>query len=199
MSKKLRNIDALRKMLDGQHKSQTKSTLGYQKVREHVEREVGEVWTDEQGNEWIQQKGFKIKKGKLDEIKSLIASKKMPANCPKCGKEMNQRLDKKFWALEKHCFDCQVAFEHELRIEGKYEEYERQRILKNAEAWLAEAEQEAMEIVAAFRNPLTFANSDGTLEGWSGGMTGDEMADKIEAEFKLFKENFINKLKNDKT
>lgn len=199
MSNKLRNIDALKKMLDGQHKSQTKSTLGYQKVQEHVAREVGEVWTDEQGNEWVQQKGFKIKKGKLDEIKALVASKRMPANCPKCGKEMNHRLDKKFWALEKHCFDCQVAFEHELRIEGKYEEYEKQRILKNAEAWLAEAEQEAMDIVAAFRNPLTFANSDGTLENWSGGMTGDEIADKIEAEFKLFKENFINKLKNDKT
>lgn len=199
MSKKLRNIDALRKMLDGQHKSQTKSTIGYSKVQEHVERQVGEVWTDEHGNEWIQQKGFKIKKGKLDEIKSLIASRQMPINCPKCGKEMNQRLDKKFWALENHCFDCQVAFEHVLRLEGKFEEYERQRILKNAEAWLKDAEQEAMEIVAAFRNPLTFANSDGTLESWAGGMTGDEMADKIEAEFKLFKENFINKLKNDKT
>jgi hypothetical protein len=199
MSGKLRNIEALRKMLDGQHKSQTKSTFGYETVKQEVERQIGEVWTDENGNEWIQQKGFKIKKGKLDEIKALIASKQMPVNCPKCGKEMNHRLDKKFWALEKHCFDCQVAFEHELRITGKFHEYEKEKMLQNAEAWLKEAEQEAMEIVAAFRNPLTFANSDGSLEGWSGGMTGDEIADKIEAEFKLFKENFINKLKNDKT
>lgn len=199
MSGKLRNIDALKKMLDGQHKSQTKSTFGYKTVKQEVEHEVGDVWTDEHGNEWIQQKGFKIKKGKLDEIKALVASKQMPTNCPKCGNPMTKRLDKKFWMLEKHCFDCQVAFEHELRITGKFQEYEQQKMLQNAEAWLAEAEQEAMEIVAAFRNPLTFANADGSIETWSGGLTSDEMADKIEAEFKLFKENFINKLKNDKT
>jgi hypothetical protein len=196
---KLNNIKAIRQMLDGQHKSQTKRTYGYETINQEVERQVGEVWTDEKGAEWVQCKGFKIKKGKLEEIKSLIASKQMPTNCPKCSKEMNQRLDKKFWALEKHCFDCQVSFEHELRLDGKFEAYEKERILKNAEAWLAEAEQEAMEIVEAFRNPLTFANSDGSIENWSGGLTGDEMADKIEAEFKLFKENFINKLKNDKT
>ncbi len=198
MSTKLRNIDAIKKMLDGQHKSQTKSTYGYKNIEKEVERQIGDVWTDETGAEWVQCAGFKIKKGKLAEIKALIASKQMPANCPKCGKEMNQRLDKKFWSLEKHCFDCQVAFEHELRLDGKFEAYEKERLLRNAEAWLKEAEQEAMEIVAAFRNPLLFANSDGTMENWSGGLTGDEMAEKVEAEFKLFKENFINKLKHDK-
>ena len=44
---------------------------------------------------------------------------------------------------------------------------------------------------------LTFANSDGSIEKWTGGLTGDEMAEKIEKEFELFKENFINKLKQD--
>ena len=35
-------------------------------------------------------------------------------------------------------------------------------MLANAEAWLKEAEAEAMEIVEAFRNPLTYVNSEGT-------------------------------------
>ena len=82
-----------------------------------------------------------------------------------------------------------------LRIEGKYEQYEKDRILKNAESWLADAEQEAKEIIEAFRNPLAFANSDGTMEQWEGGMSGDEIANKIQEEFELFKTNFLEKLK----
>ena len=194
---KLNNIRAIRQMLDGQHKTQTKTSVGYQKSNEVVSREVGDTWIDEHGDEWVQHKGFKIKKGKLDEIRALIESKKMPTHCPKCNEPMIKRLDKKFWVLEKHCFDCQVAFEHNLRIEGKYESYEKEKVLKNAEAWLKDAEQEAMEIVAAMRNPITYADVEGNIEEWSGGRSADEIADKIEAGFKKFKEDFINKLKQD--
>lgn len=195
---KLQNIKAIKQMLDGTHRTQTRNTIAFSdKNLDSVKRNVGEVWTDENGVEWEQRNGFKIKKGKLDEIRSLIAANKTPSHCPKCKQAMTKRLDAKFWKLDGHCFDCQVDFEHNLRIEGKYEEYEKQRILKNAEAWLKDAEQEAKELADAFRNPLTFANSDGTIEKWSGGMTGDELAEKIEKEFEQFKDNFINKLKNE--
>ena len=203
MSTKLRNIDAIKKMLSGTHQSQSKTSVGYKKQAEEVvERNFGDVW-EEDGHMWIQQNGFKIRKGKLDEIRALVKSRQMPVKCPKCDQPMTKRLDKKFWALEKHCMDCQIAYEHQLKIDGKYEAYEKDRILKNAEAWLKDAEQEAIDIIEAFRNPITFANVDGDLEDWSGGKTGPEMADIIEKEFNNFKENFINKLKqeleNDKT
>ena len=68
-----------------------------------------------------------------------------------------------------------------------YEAFEAERL----------AEQEAKELAEVFRNPLTFANADGTIENWSGGMTGEELAEKIEQEFEQFKDNFINKLKNE--
>lgn len=199
MSSKLRNIDAVKKMLDGTHRTQSRKTVGFSDIKKdaNVKREVGDVWVDEKGIEWEQRNGFKIKKGKLDEIRALIAeSTRVPDTCPKCNQPMTKRLDEKFWKLEKHCFDCQIEFEHELRINGKYEEYEKSRILKNAEAWLAQAEMEAKEIAAAFRNPLTFTGADGQVEEWSGGMTAEEIAEKIETEFIQFKEDFINKLKN---
>ena len=194
----LQNIKAIRQMLDGTHKTQSRKIIGFSDVKSsEIKREVGDVWTDENGVEWEQRAGFKIKKGKLDEIRELLVKNRMPSHCPECNQPMTKRLDKKFWALEKRCFDCQVLFEHKLRIEGKYEAYEKERMLKNAEAWLSQAEQEAKELATAFRNPLTFANSDGSIEKWTGGLTGDEMAEKIEKEFELFKENFINKLKQD--
>ena len=194
---KLNNIKAIRQMLDGQHRTQSRTSVGYQKNSDVQHHKVGDVWTDANGDEWIQHDGFKIKTGKLKEIRDLLESKKMPANCPKCNEPMVKRLDKKFWVLEKHCFDCQVAFEHNLRIEGKYESYEKSKILKNAEAWLKDAEQEALEIVAAIRNPATYADVDGNIEEWTGGRSADELADKIEMDFKKFKEDFINKLKRD--
>ena len=196
---KLQNIKAIRQMLDGTHKTQTKKTVGFSDVKSsETRREVGEVWTDENGVEWEQRAGFKIKKGKLDEIRELLAKDRMPKDCPECKQPMTKRLDEKFWNLEKRCFDCQVSFEHNLRIEGKYEEYERDKILRNAEAWLAEAEKEAKDLAEVFRNPLTFAGADGSIEKWSGGMSGEEVADKIEKEFEMFKENFIEKLKQKK-
>ena len=194
---KLRNIEAIRKMLDGTHKTQSRKTVSFSDVQMTTDetRKVGDTWTDDNGVEWEQRNGFKIKKGKLDELRSLIAVNSMPKDCPKCGKEMKHRNDIKFWKLEKHCFDCQVAFEHNLRIEGKFDAYQKQKVYENAMAWLKDAEQEAKELVEAFRNPVTFADAEGKFEEWTGGKTAEEVAAQIEQEFEQFKTNFIEKYK----
>jgi ribosomal protein L37AE/L43A len=194
---KLRNIDAVKKMLDGTHRTQTRNSISFSDVKltDTKSHSVGEVWTDENGVEWEQRSGFKIKKGKLDEIRNMLIENRMPEVCPKCKSAMKKRLDAKFWKLEKHCFDCQIEFEHALRLEGKFEAYQRDRIRRNAESWLSDAEKEAKEIIETFKNPVTFANSDGTFETWSGGRSHTEVAEQIEKEFSNFKENFIEKLK----
>jgi ribosomal protein L37AE/L43A len=155
---------------------------------------VGEVWKDADGIEWEQREGFKIQKGKLDEIRNKLAEKRMPACCPSCKLPMKKKLDAKFWKLEGRCLDCQIDFEHQLRIEGRYESYEKSRILKNATSWLKEAEQEALELAAAFKSTLQFAGADGSYEKWTGGQTPEEVSERIEKEFTSFKENFINQL-----
>ena len=50
--------------------------------------------------------------------------------CPKCDVVMKKRLDNKMWRLYGHCFDCQIDFEHKLRVEGKYDEWKKQRYLR---------------------------------------------------------------------
>lgn len=189
---KLQNIKAIRQMLDGTHKSQTRTSVSFQNVKEKAEHNVGDVWEDEKGIMWEQREGFKIQKGKMDELREMINAKyKVPTHCPKCGKEMSTKLDKKFWNLEKHCFDCQVAFEHKLRVEGKYEEYEKERMYKNAIAWLNDAEQETLVLAEAFRSEAGFVSTDGNVEKWGSGISGKEIADKILSEFNLLKENIL--------
>lgn len=190
---KLQNIKAIKQMLDGSHRSQSKTTVGYQGEKQKP-KEIGDTWIDANGKEWEQKDGYKVSVNKLLES---VAEFRMPSNCPKCNKAMNHRFDKKFWNLEKHCFECQVTYEHELRIDGTYEEYEKKRVLANALAWLKDAEKEAQDIIDSFRNPITYANVDGTYEKWNHSITPDEIADKIEKEFKDFKENFIQKLETD--
>ena len=77
---KLKNIKAVKEMLDGKHKTQTKKTISFtDKV--FVKREVGETWTDDKGQKWEQRKGYKVKVGKLSKLRTELRE------FPNCNKE----------------------------------------------------------------------------------------------------------------
>ena len=187
---KLKNIKAVKEMIAGNHRTQTKNTVGFDEQKEFVKREVGEQWTDDDGNTWEQKKGYKVKLGKLSELRDSL--KDFP-NCKEgCTSHMNPtRNDLRMKVIHGMCLDCVVEMEHKLKIEGKYEEYERSKILENAKAWLKQAELEKDTIKLAMQ--ARFVNEDGSLEEWDG-MSWSEMEEKIENEFRTFRENFIQKL-----
>lgn len=187
---KLNNIKAVKEMIAGNHRTQTKNTVGFDEQKEFVKREVGEQWTDNDGNIWEQKKGYKVKLGKLSELRDSL--KDFP-NCKEgCTSHMNPtRNDLKMKVIHGMCLDCVIEMEHKLKMEGKYEEYERSKILENAKAWLKQAELEKDTIKLAMQ--ARFVNEDGSLEEWDG-MSWSEMEEKIENEFRTFRENFIQKL-----
>ena len=43
---------------------------------------------------------------------------------------MKKNLIISFWRLMGHCFDCQIDFEHKLRLEGKFD-WKQQKMLEN--------------------------------------------------------------------
>lgn len=187
---KLNNIKAVKEMIAGNHRTQTKNTVGFDEQKEFVKREVGEQWTDNDGNIWEQKKGYKVKLGKLSELRDSL--KDFP-NCKEgCTSHMNPtRNDLRMKVIHGMCLDCVIEMEHKLKMEGKYEEYERSKILENAKAWLKQAELEKDTIKLAMQ--ARFVNEDGSLEEWDG-MSWSEMEEKIESEFRTFRENFIQKL-----
>ena len=192
MSKSLRNIDALKKMLAGEHKSQTRQTFGFTETAKE-RREVGDKWVDADGVEWEQKEGYRINTTKvLDEIKGYI----MPKMCPKCGNEMKKtKANTKMWNVHKMCLDCVVKMEHNLRIEGKYEEYQKEKVRANVEAWIKEAETEVNDIVNEMTKDLSFANSDGTLEKWDNPIKDkEEFRKKVFEEFEQFKKDLLTKV-----
>jgi len=192
MSKKLKNIKAVSEMLEGKHKTQTKKTIAFD-GKEVVRREVGELWTDTKGQEWEQRKGYKVKVGKLaklrEELKGFPNCRKDVCTCIDAG-----QADLKMKAYHGMCLDCVTDMEHDLKLKGEYDEYERKKLLNNAESWLKEAEIEKEVLKTTIK--ASFINEDGSTEEWDG-LSEEKVMKQIEEGFEKFKENFIGKLKGE--
>ena len=195
---KIDSMDDVKQLLKGEHVSQTSVQVGYNgEVEEKVTRKVGDRWKDSDGNEWEQKEGYSIKLGKewQQELHTYLNS--FP-NCPKetCTCTLPKRMDDKMKKIHGMCFDCVIDMEHKIRLEGKWDEYEKQKMKENALAWLEEAERDK-NLIAEELSKLEFANSFGDSEKWDTGVTKEQILQKIEEEFEKFREDFIKKLEND--
>ena len=190
---KLNNIKAVKEMLGGEHKTQTKKTISFtDKV--FVKREVGETWSDDKGQTWEQRTGYKVKVGKLSKLREEL--KAFP-NCNKetCTTTDPGQADLKMKAIHGMCLNCVTDMEYQLKLDGKYDEYERKKLLSNAEAWLKQAEIEKEVLKSTLQ--ASFVNEDGSIEEWGEGMTEEVLVEKIDKDFEKFRTNFIDKLKKD--
>ena len=120
-----RDVQRLRNLIQGKQGEKTRSSVGFTKADEFYAE--GDIW-EADGRTWTIKNGIKQNITKLDKAKKAHV---MPLLCPKCKKVMKNRNDKPFYNIHKMCFNCVIDFEHELRKEGKWEEYERN--IKNNE------------------------------------------------------------------
>ena len=83
---------------------------------------------------------------------------RMPWFCPKCNKTMKKRLDNKFWRIQGVCFDCVLEMENKLRIDGKYESYEKRKVLQNRLSWV----EDMIQGIEEWKNEgdVTFLNQN---------------------------------------
>ena len=199
MELKIDSLDDVKKLLAGKHESQEKVQVGYteEDTEKTLSRKVGDRWFDEDGNEWEQRKGYKIKLGKewQQELHEYLNTFQ---KCPKetCTFTMPKRLDQKMKAIHGMCFDCVVDMEHKIRLEGKWDEYEKRKVKENALAWLQEAERDK-NAIASELSRVEFTNDFGDNEKWKTPLNKEELLAKIENEFEEFRNNFIKKLEED--
>jgi hypothetical protein len=206
MGKKLQNIKALQQMLEGNHKFQTKKTIGFsdakQKGKQSERHEIGDTWeeTDTAGNIWVieQRDGFRVRKTKNAEVfQEIRDSLRAFPNCRKetCTCLTPNHLDEKMRKYNGMCYDCTIDMEHDLRKQGLFEEYQLNRVKQNALAWLKSAEQDLDLLKQAYTQASEFViNSEGEVEHWSAKMTPDEFKEKIETGFEEFKVRFLTRL-----
>lgn len=194
MSKKLKNVKAVKEMIAGTHKSQTKTNVSFGETKEVIRREVGDQWTDDDGNIWEQRKGYKVKLGKLSKLRDELT--KFP-NCKKdiCTCTNPKRNDIKMKTIHGMCFDCVIQMEHQHKLDGTFEEYEREKIYANMKSWLGKAEIEKEALKTALK--ARFVNEDGSIEEWND-MSWEQVEEKIDNEFRLFKNNYLKKWEDKK-
>lgn len=188
MTTKLKNIHAVQQMLDGTHKTQTRRLISFATPVVKETREVGDRWIDDEGNEWEQCAGYRMKHGKLDEVRATLYKK--GKYCPECNTPMMKRLDHKYFNIHGKCMDCVIKEETRMRIEGTYDEYEKEKVRKNVMAFIAEAEKEVEVVKRSMTGKMSYVNHDGRTEEWESPYTPEY----FDTQFAKFKEEMLAKI-----
>ena len=136
---------------------------------------------------------------KIDRLSEILKEARMPWFCPSCKKTMKKKLDNKFWRVEGQCFDCHVKMENKLRVSGKYEDYEKSKILENKRAYLKDLKQSIDEFEetggkATFFNEVGVVEKGVEKEEWS---MGQENFDKLVKEAREYIEKLETELENE--
>lgn len=206
---KLQNIKALRQMLDGNHRMQTRKTMGFSDATDKaVKREIGDIWEEKDfhGNSiwWEQKNGYRVKSAhhpdKLANFQEIRDYLKSFPNCQKetCTCKVPTRIDEKFRRMVGMCEDCLISFETNLKIRGEFNEYAMKKMEANARAFFEQADKE-VEILKKELSNISFAgdeNDINPIEKW--GFQDEESAKRtIDEKYAEFKTKTLEKFNKD--
>ena len=151
-------VNRARNLISKDFGKRTTVGTGYEKKREkHSE---GDIW-EEDGRTWTIKNGVKQNVTRLDSAKK---AHQIPLTCPKCGGSMKHHLAKKMYKIHGFCFDpCTVEMEANLRRAGLYEQYEKDMMQGNMQAWATGLEQWVDD---QLNESMSFVTEDGTIEDW---------------------------------
>ena len=155
------DVQRMRNIITGKTGDRTQILGGWEnKIEEHKE---GDTW-EEDGKKWTIKNGIKQSITKLDKFKHLVS---LPLTCPSCKKPMKaDELNKKMYSVHKTCLNCVVDMEAKLKLEDKYEQYEKNILNMNKNASLEEFEQ---ALDSWLEEKDTFVTEQGDIESWQGG------------------------------
>jgi hypothetical protein len=155
-----RDIQRIRNLVSGKQGDATQTQVGY--TSKYISRSEGDVW-EEFGRKWTIKNGIKMSVTKLDRAKKLSLT---PLLCPKCDKLMKTEYDKKMFRIHSTCFDCVIKMETQLKIEGKYQEYEDKIVKANANFALDEFVNGFDSFLDSMSSNNGFVTEQGDIEDW---------------------------------
>jgi len=156
-----RDVQRMRNLITGKSGDKTQIQAGYEKIQQ--DHKEGDVW-EEDGKKWTIKNGVKQSITKLDKFKHLIS---LPLTCPCCKKPMKANdLNKKMYSIHQMCLDCVIDMEAKLKVQGTFDDYQKNIINSNKNASLEDFER-ALE--SWLEEKDTFVSEQGDIENWSGG------------------------------
>lgn len=166
MARRRWNIESIKQVVAGENPI---IQFGYTpKVKKH---KIGDVWTDVRGKTWKKTKSGKVSVNKqIDSIREIIRP-----SCSGCGMDMHMfgdRIDDKLFAKTGKCFACLELEETTMKMEGKYEEYEKKKLLINQRSIMQDLQkyvEESIDYLKKEGSQLTMVCSNGVVINWDGG------------------------------
>jgi hypothetical protein len=164
-----RDLQRIRNLVQKKGNEKTITSVGYTKAEER--HNEGDVW-EENGKTWTIKNGVKRTLRKTE-------GTALPLLCPKCSKPMKHHLDKKMYGIHQMCLYCVTDMESELKMQGKYEEYEQNMIRKNA-LYFADNVSSGLDQFLDDLINETYVMEDGTIQNWVGnGLDKQEVKKQI--------------------
>ena len=155
-----RDIQRIRNLVSGKQGDATQTQVGY--TSKYISRSEGDVW-EEFGRKWTIKNGIKMSVTKLDRAKKASFT---PLLCPNCSKPMKGEHDKKMFFIHNKCLNCVIKFETQLKIDGKYQEYEDKIMKSNANFVLDEFVNGFDSFLNAIESNDGFVTEQGDIENW---------------------------------
>jgi hypothetical protein len=143
----------------------TQRVHGYEgEVKE--KREVGERWTDKEGREWEQQKGFITSVTQMEDVRSFL-DKLNNCSSEECATTQYSWADKKLIKKTGMCSTCLAKFERGLKEDGTYPFYEDYKITRNKLAFIRELKDRMVEGLDGVKKQMEVVSEDGRIEKWT--------------------------------
>jgi len=202
MGNKLQNVKALKQLLKGEHKSQTRQSHYFGKIKTEIpEEDILERFEDGKPKIWIetnekgsrtrvtQHDGFKSREPENSIRESIKDILRVPDECPKCGTNMREKekaLNFKFWFKRQKCFGCVLQEEREIKSKGEdaWKKYQNKIMKSNAESWFKDCDKE-VAILKTQMKETVWQNA----QGERGEIDISEMVKKIDKDYKNLKAN----------
>ena len=157
-----RDVQRMRNIITKDYSAKTGTQVGYNK--EYIDHKEGDIW-EENGKKWTIKNGIKQTINKLDGIKKLLVT---PLTCPSCHIPMTKgRIDKVMYSIHQKCSDCVIKHETKLKLEGKFEEYQKNINNQSIAYHIKEMENVLLEL-AMNQSEESFVTEGGDIETWKG-------------------------------
>ena len=144
-----------------------------------TQMELKEEELHKEGDEWDENgKRWKVVDGS---VRCVSKSTRVftPLFCPKCKSSMNDNNDDTMYKLYGHCFNCQVEYETQLKIDGQYSHWESIQINKNIDAIKNDLLGEYQEFKASSLQDKNIYNEDGIKVDTIYSTVDENLSDKL--------------------
>ena len=184
MARRKWTLETISQVMDGENPF---TQVGY--TSKTKKRKIGEEWIDSKGITWRQlDNNTRVTVNKqADSIRKL-----MKRLCSICGQDMNfsnDKLDNKVFPKTGKCYNCLESEEMFYRVTGKWDSYEKLKILKNKRGALKDFRENVIESIDFLKNDsgkMGLVMENGEIITWTGKSNNQWLVD---AEKDLIKVN----------